>query len=354
MHHRDILSTLRETSPEALADLWKRADAVRREAVGPDVHLRGLLEISSHCARSCLYCGLRAENKGLTRYRMTREEILACLKEIAGAGYGTVVLQSGEDPALNIDWMAGLIQDIKSSSRLAVTLSLGEQSDAALEAWREAGADRYLLRFETSHAGLYGRIHPPRKGSGASDRLRILRKLMALGYETGSGVMVGIPGQTHEMLAADIALFRDLGLHMVGVGPFIPHPDTPLGGAPASDTADQVPPTDLMVFKAMALTRILCPGTNIPVTTALSTINQEKGRELGLRRGGNVIMPNFTPLKFRASYAIYPEKACIRDSGIESDRKVRELIKRVGRQAGTGRGDAPAMKDGPNRNSNQR
>ena len=202
--------------------------------MGDEVHLRGLIEISNRCVRECHYCGLRAGNRNLRRYRMSEEEIMACVAQAHAYGYGTVVMQSGEDEGITADWMAGIIRRIRRETPLAVTLSLGERDEADLKAWREAGADRYLLRFETSNPELYARIHPiphPRRGDGRS-RLEILRDLAAMGYEIGSGVMVGIPGQTYDDLAPDIELFRELDLDMIGVGPFIPHPGTPLGSAP--------------------------------------------------------------------------------------------------------------------------
>ena len=312
--HDEILAWLRETDPQRLERLWEMADETRRAHVGDAVHLRGLVEISSHCARQCAYCGLRAGNTGLTRYRMTAEEILAAAHQAVTFGYGTVVLQAGEDYSISADWMAEIVRRIKRETPLAVTLSLGERTDEELELWREAGADRYLLRFETSDRALFDLIHPG-LGKQASDRIAILRQLKALGYETGSGIMVGLPGQTYDSVAHDIGLFRELDLDMIGIGPFIPHPQTPLGneelwrgfagGAPGQPV-DQVPNTELMVYKAVALTRLVRPDANIPSTTALATINKRNGRELGLKRGANVFMPNLTPVKYRSLYQIYP------------------------------------------------
>jgi biotin synthase len=203
MQRLETLNWLRETDPHRLAPLWRQADAVRRAGVGDDVHLRGLIEISSHCVRLCGYCGLRGPNTSLKRYRMTADEILACAHVAVTLGYGTVVLQAGEDPLLTPDWVVEVVKRIKDATRLAVTLSLGEQSEATLRAWRAAGADRYLLRFETSNPVLFEQIHPPRPGQ-VSDRLAQLRVLRDLGYEVGSGVMIGIPGQTYDDLANDI------------------------------------------------------------------------------------------------------------------------------------------------------
>ena len=339
MNRAEILRWLREDDPGSLKELWARADAVRREHVGDAVHVRGLVEISNHCARRCAYCGISVANLGLARYRMTAAEIAACARRTTALGYGTVVLQSGEDAGIRREWLAGVVRRIKAELPLAVTLSLGERSDDDLAAWRTAGADRYLLRFETSDAALYERIHPPLAGR-PSDRLAILKRLADLGYEVGSGVMIGIPGQTFAVLAADLARFAGLDLDMIGVGPFIPHPATALGRgelgpAPAGE---QVPNTELMTYKVVALARLVCPDANIPSTTALATVNPASGRELGLARGANVVMPDLTPSKYRALYEIYPGKACLRETPVVGDDGVRSRIERMGRRVGAGPG----------------
>ncbi|MDD5309645.1 MAG: [FeFe] hydrogenase H-cluster radical SAM maturase HydE [Deltaproteobacteria bacterium] len=335
-----IIGWLREADEARLAELWREADRVRRERVGDDVHLRGLVEISNHCVRRCGYCGIRADNRKIARYRMTSDEIMGCVREAMVFGYGTVVLQSGEDHGLTRDWIADVVRRIKGETELAVTLSLGERSDEDLEVWRAAGTDRYLLRFETSDRELYGRIHPPLPGRG-SDRFAILDRLGSLGYEVGSGVMVGIPGQTYESLARDIELFRSLDLDMIGVGPFIPHPETPLGStepSPALLSDEQVPNTEEMTYKVVALARLVCPGSNIPSTTALATLNKAHGRELGLMRGANVVMPNLTPPRYRASYEIYPAKACIDETARTCHICMHGRIASIGRRVGRGPG----------------
>jgi len=337
----DVQAWLRETDERRLNELWSHADAVRRTNVGDDVHLRGLIEISNTCDRNCLYCGLRTSNMRLQRYRLTEQEIMQCVAKAVEFGYGTVVLQSGEDYGIGADWLAAIVRRIKAETPLAVTLSMGERSDRELEAWREAGADRYLLRFETSDRELFDRIHPPFPGQ-RSDRIAILRRLKEFGYEIGSGVMIGIPGQTYESLARDIELFAELDLDMIGVGPFIPHPDTPLGMGKLPNAPDgrQVPNTELMTYKVLALTRMGCPRTNIPSTTALATLNLEQGRELGLQRGANVVMPNLTPAAYRALYEIYPAKACIRETAEQCHSCLKARIESIGRTIARGRGDA--------------
>jgi biotin synthase len=340
MNKNEILRWLRETDAARLSELWQRADEVRRAQVGDAVYLRGLVEISNFCARQCAYCGLRAGNNLLARYRMLGDEIIAAAQRAVEYGYGTVVLQSGEDYGLTADWLTEIIRRIKSETPLAVTLSLGERPDRELAAWRAAGADRYLLRFETSDRNLFAEIHPP-LGDRKCDRLAILRRLKALGYEIGSGIMVGIPGQTYASVANDIDLFRSLDLDMIGIGPFIPHPGTPLGTGfkifpPVN--GEQVPNTELMVYKTLALTRLVRPDANIPATTALATINKKNGRELGLQRGANVFMPNLTPLKYRRLYEIYPAKACIAETDVKCNGCLSARIGAIGRHLGRGQG----------------
>jgi biotin synthase len=358
MYHREIIAWLRETDETRLTQLWQRADDTRRQYVGGEVHLRGLVELSNHCVRLCGYCGLRVENHNLQRYRLSDDEIMDCASKAVAFGYGTVVLQSGEDPGITLQWMSLVIRRIKSETPLAVTLSLGERDEKELAAWRRAGADRYLLRFETSNRALYERIHPPRPGV-RSDRIALLKRLRELGYEIGSGVMIGIPGQTYEDLARDIELFAALDLDMIGVGPYLPHPDTPLadtingglsqfssdenGTVPLSSVSpdQQAPNTELMTYKVMALARLAAPRANIPATTALATLNAAAGRELGLMRGANIVMPNLTPPQYRALYEIYPQKACILETTDACNTCLQALIRALGRESGAGRGDSP-------------
>jgi biotin synthase len=316
---------------------------------------------------------------------MTADEVMACVRQAVEYGYGTVVLQAGEDPGITSEWMADLVRRIKTETQRAVTLSLGERDEDELAAWRHAGADRYLLRFETSNHALYDRIHPPRPGT-RSDRIALLGTLRRLGYEVGSGVMIGIPGQTYEDLARDIELFRALDLDMIGVGPYLVHPDTPLGaengareqeGREEKGTVpicrngpegeekgtvpicrngpegawhkrglspfppEQVPNSELMTYKVIALARLVCQRANIPSTTALATLNAESGRELGLVRGANVIMPNLTPARYRVHYEIYPNKACLHETAAVCHRCTEARIRGLGRTTGGGRGDSP-------------
>ena len=335
-----ILSWLREDNEIRLEALWQRADAVRHAHVGDAVHLRGLIEISNYCIRQCGYCGLRAGHRDLERYRMTAVEILSCAHQASQFGYGTVVLQSGEDYGITAEWLADVVRQIKVETGLAVTLSLGERPDPDLALWRAAGADRYLLRFETSDPVLYRLIHPSLPPH-PSDRLGILRTLRDLGYEVGSGIMVGIPGQSWDSLASDLETFRALDLDMIGVGPYISHPATPLGSGEWTQVLPvgrQVPNTEEMVYKTVALTRLVCPEANIPSTTALATINRENGREFGLMRGANIVMPNLTPIAYREKYEIYPGKACINETAEACQMCLRHRIEAIGRHVGSGAG----------------
>lgn len=347
MTQATIEEWLRETDERRLMRLWEAADQTRRRHVGDAVHLRGLIEISSYCVRQCGYCGLRAGNRELQRYRMSLGEILDCAHRAEQFGYGTAVLQAGEDYGLKTEWTAGVVRAIKRETRLAVTLSLGERPSEDLAAWREAGADRYLLRFETSDPELYALIHPDLTGK-VSDRFAILEALKRLGYEAGSGVMIGIPGQTYQSVAADIEAFRSLDLDMIGVGPYIAHPLTPLGDCSWGREIpgeDQIPGDELTVYKVIALTRLACPDSNIPSTTALATINKEDGRERGLMRGANIVMPNLTPPQYRAMYEIYPDKACANETADMCRGCLQGRIESIGRHIGSGPGGRGTQMD---------
>ncbi len=336
-----VKAWLQEGDPQALAWLWAEADAIRAAHVGDEVHLRGLIEASSHCVRSCLYCGLRAPAQGLDRYRMDGEEILDCAREAARLGYGSVVIQAGEDPGLTRELIANCIRAIKRETPLTITLSLGERSDRDLQTWKEAGADRYLLRFETGDPLLYQRVHPDLPGR-RSNRFSQLARMRAMGYEIGTGVMVGLPGQTWDTLATDILRFRDFDMDMLGVGPFLPSPRTPLGGPEAAcfiaAPTEQVPNDELTTLKVIALTRLACPEANIPSTTALATLSGVQGHELALGRGANVVMPNMTPVTYRARYEIYPGKACLHETATACQGYLEGRLLALGRRVGRGPG----------------
>ncbi|HOX09787.1 MAG TPA: [FeFe] hydrogenase H-cluster radical SAM maturase HydE [Candidatus Omnitrophota bacterium] len=287
---------------EQLQKLFDRADAVRKQYAGDAIILRGLVEFSNHCGRHCYYCGLNAANKSLERYRLTDEEILESAAKIASDNIRTVVLQSGEDPALDPQRLAAVIREIKARNGIAVTLSVGERPREDYALWKKAGADRYLLKIETTDKGLYDSLH---SGMSFDNRLRCLRDLKELGYETGSGIMVGLPGQTPRSIANDILFFKEWGFDMVGIGPFIPHGKTQLAGTQPGDVN--------LVLKTLALTRIVMKKVNLPATTALGSIEKDY-RADGLKAGANVLMPNYTPAKYKRLYEIYPNKRCISEA----------------------------------------
>jgi biotin synthase len=338
-----VLCWLRETDEARLAELWRRADGARRRYVGDAVHLRGLVEVSNHCVRGCTYCGIRAANRGVQRYRVPAGLVLKCAQKARAFGYGTMVLQSGEDYGLESEWVADVVRSIREATGLAITLSLGERPDDDLVVWRAAGADRYLLRFETSDEALYRRIHPDLPGR-VSDRMTILKRLQELGYEAGTGIMVGIPGQTYASIARDIELFRGMDMDMVGIGPYLPHPATPLGREHTERTAsgdwpaDQAANDELATCRVVALTRLARPDANLPATTALSLVNVAGGRAHGLQRGANVVMPNLTPPEYRAKYEIYPEKAAVHETAEAVNESIKALLDRLGRTVGHGPG----------------
>ncbi len=296
---RQIIHLLKEKDESVVQDLFEEADRIRKEFAGDTVHLRGLIEFSNYCRRDCLYCGLRKSNQRAVRYRMTTAEILTAAVQAGHLGFQTVVLQSGEDPGYSIGVLCDLVRKIKGGTGAAVTLSIGERSYEDYKRLREAGADRYLLRFETSDPLLFGALKPD---SVYANRFQCLRWLSELGYQAGSGNMVGLPGQSVESLADDILTFKELELAMVGLGPYIPHPDTPLRDS-ANGTIDRV-------LRVTALTRIVTKNAHLPATTATGTIDPQ-GRQKALQCGANVLMPNVTPLRYREHYRIYPGKICV-------------------------------------------
>lgn len=296
----DLISLLAIEHDDERALLFSLANKIRQQEVGDEIHLRGLIEFSNYCRKNCTYCGLRRHNKQLERYRMEPEEILTSVQQAARLGYRTVVLQSGEDPYYTLDRLCGLLRAIKKHSDTAITLSIGERPREEYQELYDAGADRFLLRFETSNPEIYARLHPD---SHYENRMQILRWFREIGYEVGSGIMIGLPGQTLANLADDILAFKTLDLDMIGVGPFIAHPQTPLAHT-ANGTVE-------MSLKVIALTRIVTRDTNIPATTALATLRPEDGRELALQAGANVLMPNVTPVEYRSLYELYPDKVCV-------------------------------------------
>ena len=309
-------------------ELFTKADAIRKQYVGDEVHLRGLIEFSNICKRTCFYCGLRNENHNLTRYRLSEDEIIEFAKHGAELGLKTVVLQSGEDSYFSIDKLCKIVKAIKKFD-VAITLSVGEKTYKEYKALKDAGADRYLLRIETTDENLYKKLHP---NMSFKNRIECLYNIKELGYETGTGCLVGLPNQTIESLANDILFFKELDADMVGIGPFIPHPDTPLGEC----NLDLNKNFDLSL-KVMALTRILLKNINIPATTAMETINPN-GRIIALKSGANVVMPNITQGEYRKQYIIYPNKICTDESPDKCSVCIRSKIEAIGRSISTGKG----------------
>ena len=278
--------------------LFKVADDVRSEFVGEEVYLRALIEFTNICRCNCLYCGLRAENKNVERYRLSKDEVLDIAQNAVNSGYKTIVLQGGEDLFFSAEYLGEIIKSIKAFD-VAVTLSIGERSYDEYKILKECGADRFLLRIETTDKDLYSKMHP---NMSFENRKQCLYNLKQLGYETGTGCLVGLPGQTLESLADDILFFKELDADMIGIGPFIPHPQTPLKDCNSNNF--------ILSLKVLALTRLLLPDINIPATTAMETL-YENGRILALQSGANVVMPNVTDSIHKKLYEIYPNKASV-------------------------------------------
>ena len=298
MNKQEIIEILSDNTKNDW--LFKEADKVRHANVGDEIHLRALIEFSNICKRQCQYCGLRSPNKEVERYRLSKEEILSSVQSAVNLGYKTIVLQSGEDDNYYSDKMCDIIKEIKKYD-VALTLSTGEKSFDEYKAYKEAGADRFLLRIETTDKKLYEQMHPH---ASFENRIRCLQDLKTLGYEVGTGCLVGLPNQTIESLADDILFFKEIDADMIGIGPFIPHPQTPLKDTAQGDF--------WLALKVMALTRINLPNINIPATTAMETI-LPNGRIIALQSGANVVMPNVSIIDCRPKYEIYPNKAGIND-----------------------------------------
>lgn len=328
---RDDLRPLLQTRGADLAALYAHADAVRRETCGDAVPIRAILEFSNVCANDCLYCGIRASNPDPIRYQMTSDEIRAAARQIAATNTaGTIVLQAGETPGRSDDDIAALVRDIKTDCPdLAITLSVGNRPRHVYARWRDAGMDRYLLRFETSDADLFARLHP---GSTLAERLRCLRDLQALGVQTGGGFMIGLPGETLETLADNILLCREFDFDMIGIGPYIPHPGTPLSHAPNTYADDPD-----MFFRAIAVLRLANPAAHIPATTAFDALFPD-GRDRALQCGANVFMPNATPRPFRRAYQLYPGKPCVDEDAMDCSRCVQHRLHTLGRPIAKGPG----------------
>ena len=310
---REEIKVLLAADGPRMKRLLDRAREVKFQYLDNYVHLRGLIEYGNVCEKNCLYCGLRSGNGRVARYCLSDEEVLDCARLAQELGYGSVALQSGErsDPEF-IARIAQLVREIKKidGGSLGVTLSLGEQSEETYRRWFEAGAHRYLLRIESSSEELYYKIHPRNAMHSFRRRVECLESLKRTGYQTGTGVMVGLPFQTLDHLADDLLFFKRMDVAMVGIGPYIPHPDTPL-----YRFRDQIPSAAErldMTLKMIAVLRLMMPEINMVAATANQTVDPQ-GREKAIAAWANVIMPNLTPGEYRESYFIYPDKACVKD-----------------------------------------
>lgn len=309
--------------------LWSAAGEQRDRIYGRRVYMRGLIEFSNYCKNDCLYCGIRRSNMGARRYRLSRETILECCRVGHEMGFRTFVLQSGEDPGWDDDSVARLVRDIRSEfPDSAITLSIGEKSREAYQKFYDSGADRYLLRHETADPCHYTMLHP--QDMKLESRMRCLTNLREIGYQVGAGFMVGSPFQTPENLVQDLLFLKKFGPHMVGVGPFLPHGETPF----AAEKAGTVERTLDMV----AITRLLLPEVLLPATTALGTLDPD-GREYALNAGANVVMPNLSPLENRKDYAIYDNKISTGEEAAESRASLEKRLYAAGYIPEYDRGD---------------
>lgn len=325
-----LLDNIDENSKELLI---KRANETRKKYYENKVYMRGLIELTSFCKKDCLYCGLRRHNKNADRYRLTLDEILECVRKGDKLGYKTFVLQGGEDEYFTDDKMVEIIKAIKSEfPDNAITLSLGERSYDSYKRMYDAGSDRYLLRHESASKELYESIHP---GEPFEKRRNCLKNLKDIGYQSGAGFMVGIPGQTNEDLVNDLRFVKEFEPAMCGIGPFIPHKDTPLRNYEHGSLEKTV--------ICLAIVRLLLPKVLLPATTALSSIDP-KGREEGLKAGGNVIMPNLSPMSVRKKYSLYDNKAYILDEDAEYRTMIEQKINEAGYEVEVSRGDNPEFR----------
>ena len=316
LDHAEIVQLL--STNEFDAALFQAADRVRAEHVGNEVHLRGLIEFSNICKQNCLYCGLRRDNKNVSRYRLDEEQILDFARKAKEYGYRTIVMQSGEDDYFSVEKLVPILRKIKALD-LAITLSIGERTTEEYRILKEAGADRYLLRIETTDKALYEVLDP---GMSFDNRVRCLRDLKNLGFELGTGCLVGLPGQSLASLADDILFFKEIDADMLGIGPFIPNPDTPL--------KDEQGGLFELALKVMAIARLLLPDINLPATTAMETL-KPLGRVVALQSGANVVMPNVTEGDYRKYYVLYPGKISTTDTPAEARNVVAGKINDIGR-----------------------
>lgn len=330
LNKEEWIMLIQNRTPEAAQYLFEHARNVRHQYYGHDIYIRGLIEFTNYCRNDCYYCGIRKSNGNVRRYRLTEDDILTCCSRGYNLGFRTFVLQGGEDGYFTDDRLCSIVSQIRSRFHdCAVTLSVGERSFNSYRRLREAGAERYLLRHETFNAEHYRRLHPVQLS--ASARQNCLWNLKKLGYQTGTGFMVGSPWQTAEHLAEDMLFLKKINPHMVGIGPFIPHHDTPF--------ADQSGGTLELTLFMLGLIRLMLPRVLLPATTALATIAPD-GREKGILAGANVVMPNLSPADVRENYLLYDHKLCTGDEAAESLQTLKIRMEKIGYHLTVNRGDS--------------
>ena len=329
---RDDFAYLINTEGEENREyLFEAARNVAEEVFHKEVYLRGLIEFTNYCKNNCYYCGIRAGNKNADRYRLSEEEILSCCEIGEKIGFKTFVLQGGEDPYFTDDKIVDLVRKIKANHpSCAVTLSIGEKSYESYKRFYEAGADRYLLRHETANEEHYAMLHP--ESMSGAERKKCLFNLKEIGFQVGCGIMVGTPHQTIDHIYEDILFMQELQPHMIGIGPFIPHKDTPF--------KDEAEGSVEITLRLLAILRLLFPKVLLPATTALGTADA-MGREKGILAGANVMMPNLSPSNVREKYLLYDGKICTGEEAAECNACLRRRVDRIGFHVADSRGDHP-------------
>lgn len=326
---RELKEILESNGEAQDAELFLRADRARRLYYGDEVFIRGLIEFTNYCKNNCYYCGIRRDNRKIDRYRLSKEEILSCCREGYGLGFRTFVLQGGEDPYFTDGRICEIVSDIRADyPDCAVTLSAGEKSRESYLAYFQAGAERYLLRHETADEGHYRKLHPAEMS--LQNRKRCLYDLKEIGYQVGAGFMVGSPFQTTENLIQDVRFLQEIMPDMIGIGPYISHMGTPFRGY-GNGTLSQT-------LRLIAVLRLLFPYALIPATTALGTIHP-RGRELGLKAGANVVMPNLSPAGVRGLYELYDHKLCSGAEAAECREQLEKQVSEAGYRVVAARGD---------------
>lgn len=341
LSYNELIYLLALEDKESCEKLFQAAYSVKLKEVGNKVNLRGLIEMSNICAKDCFYCGIRKSNANVERFQLDKESILRMANWAYEQNYGSVVLQAGEiESKKNSDLIEDLVQNISKigDGSLGITLSLGEQSWDTYQRWLDAGAHRYLLRIESSTPELYHKLHP--QDHSYERRVECLKILTKIGFQTGTGVLIGVPNQTLENLANDILFFKAMNIGMIGMGPYLPHIDTPLG-KDIQLTSEYSEKQLTLGLKMIATTRLFLHDVNIASTTALQAL-ANNGRELGLLAGANVIMPNVTDTQYRKNYQLYAQKPAINENSEQSRDNLTKSIQSIGEEINWGvRGDAP-------------